>query len=168
MLDESAKPLPDSVASDAPNLAPFSGRVKAKVGQLSNRYNSGMPNFRIGRNVFENVHNLRKALGSATRELSQQDLAALISAEHPAKRSLNSTTVGRWEDGVEPDLHSLRIMARLAGVGLDQFAFGGGTTHPETEKAPVSERPQWPNVKLPDPLASLDAPKKRRHGNGGR
>jgi transcriptional regulator with XRE-family HTH domain len=111
-------------------MQPFSAKVKPEMAPLQDCYNLAMPNFALAQSVAGNVRALRKALGSAVRELSREDLGRLISAEHPDRRPINSTTVGRWESGKsEPDLHSLRIMARLAGVGLEQFAFGGGTIH---------------------------------------
>src|SRR5687767_12269632 len=113
-----------SCCSCADRMHPFSARVKPEMAPLHDCYSLGMPNFQLAESVAGNVRALRKALGSAVRELSREDLGQIISAEHPDRRPINSTTVGRWESGKsEPDLHSLRIMARLAGVGLEQFAF---------------------------------------------
>lgn len=111
------------------------GKRKTFLGHRPNCYNSGMPNFSVGRSVGENVRNLRVALGSIVRELSRQALADTIAAVHPDKRKVGDSLVERWESGAsEPDLHSLRIMAQLAGVTMEQFAFGapeidGGTAH---------------------------------------
>lgn len=105
-----------------------------------NRYNSGLPNFLLAGTVAENVRALRKALGSAVRELSREDLAAMVADQHPKGRQVNQSTVKRWElAGVEPDLWSTAIMARMAGVTMEQFAatiLGSGTIHDQTREQP--------------------------------
>lgn len=83
-----------------------------------------MPRFVLQATVSENVLELRKALGSVKRMLSRDDLAAAIAESHPSKRVPNGTTVQRWEEGGEPDFHSTRIMALMAGVSFDEFALG--------------------------------------------
>lgn len=114
--------LHGSVAN-AHRIAPFSVQVKANVAALDNCYSLGMPNFGLTSTVSGNVRALRVALGSAVRPLSLSDLARMISEQHPARRTLNGTTVGRWESGEsEPDLASLHIMAKWAGVSMEQFA----------------------------------------------
>lgn len=116
----SVTPIPTSTDSRAARIAPISVDVKPEIiaGLL------GMPNFQLGKDIHENVRALRVALGSVTKELSRDDLAKLIRDEHPEGRTLNGTTVQRWEADVDPDLQSLRIMAKLAGVSFEQFALG--------------------------------------------
>ena len=103
-------------------MQPIPVAVKSEMVNTANCYNSGMPKFRLGQTVGENVEALRKALGSVTKELSRDDLAALVSERHPGNRTLNASTIRRWEKGeTEPDLASLGILAELAGVPIDQF-----------------------------------------------
>jgi hypothetical protein len=83
-----------------------------------------VPSFELQSDVASNVFALRRALGSVTKELSRADLARLIGERHPG-RTPNATTVERWEKKrVEPDYHSTRIMAELAGVAFELFALG--------------------------------------------
>jgi hypothetical protein len=64
------------------------------------------------------------ALGSVSRELSAAELGRLVSARHPDGRSVSASQVQRWEDAVEPDLESIRIMALMADVPFEAFALG--------------------------------------------
>lgn len=149
-------------------IAPISVIVKPESALLSNSL--GMPTFELGDDVASNVKALRRALGSAVRELSREDLAGMISAEHPERRQLNATTIGRWEGKEsEPDLHSVRIMAKLAGVSLDQFAFGSGTGHvrrvAEPEPSPAYQaKPNAKNVLPPTKSVGGKGGRKRRAG----
>jgi transcriptional regulator with XRE-family HTH domain len=93
-----------------------------------------MPSFRLADTIGLNIVALRHALGSVRRELSRDGLAELLSEGHPTRR-LGGSTIARWERGdTEPDLHSLRVMAALAGVTPGQFAYGpGGDRMPSPE-----------------------------------
>lgn len=120
-------------------MQPKTDRRKPILALLHNRYSLAVANFRLTQTVSGNVRALRVALGSVVRELSREALAEIVSERHPDKRPLNTTTVARWEAGEsEPDLHSLRIMAELAGVSMEQFAFGapenGGETSHRQER----------------------------------
>jgi transcriptional regulator with XRE-family HTH domain len=96
-----------------------------------------MPAFVLGPDVHANVHALRVALGSITRELSTAELAKMIADRHPGGRAVSSTVIQRWEKGgVEPDIHSIRLMAELAGVAYEQFALGTGTRNTERPAVP--------------------------------
>jgi transcriptional regulator with XRE-family HTH domain len=128
---------PLSSVANAHSFAPFSVRVKANVAQRENCYSLGMPNFALDRTVAGNIRALRRALGSAVRELSLNDLAGLISEQHPDRPALNATTLRRWESGEsEPDLRSLYIMAQLAGVSMEQFAAVGRQAEEKDSPAP--------------------------------
>jgi transcriptional regulator with XRE-family HTH domain len=88
----------------------------------------------------QSVAALRARLGSAVRPLSFADLARLISADHPG--TVSTTTVYRWELGSrEPDLHSLRIMADLAGVSMEAFAFGASASPDAIPQALIDALP---------------------------
>lgn len=99
-----------------------------------------MPQFVLGRNVHENVRQLRVALGSITRPLGVIDLARVLSDRHP-ERSISMSTVQRWEAGTEPDLLSIRVMADLAGVTFEQFAFGDPNAKAPTWSPPATKVP---------------------------
>ena len=92
-----------------------------------------MPDFRLYRNVHENVRGLRVALGSIKRPLSYDDFAERLRREHP-NRSMGKSTIKRWETDGEPDLASVGIMARWAGVTFEAFALGD----------PHAAAPDWP------------------------
>jgi hypothetical protein len=79
--------------------------------------------FELGRDVHENVRNLRRALGSVAAELSAARLAGLVGSAHPTRR-VSPSQVQRWEVDVEPDYLSTIIMAHYAGVSFEQFALG--------------------------------------------
>lgn len=115
-----------------------------------------MPSFRLRENVFENVLELRHALGSATRALSRDDLASMIAERHRA-RAPNGSSVQRWEEGREPDYESARIMADLAGVSFEDFCFG----KPAVAKLQrVAERPaEYHGL---DPAELRDTPAAKR------
>ena len=101
---------------------------------------SEMPAFRLGRNVRENIKALRSALGSATRELSRDDLARLINDELP-QRSLTGSTVRWWEKGRgQPEYRVAAVMARLAGCSFEQFCLGTGEPVPNEAPADESDR----------------------------
>lgn len=92
-----------------------------------------MTNFVLGANVHENVTALRRALGSVTKELSRNDLAKLLN-QRSTERQLNGSTVGRWEDDVEPDIQSIVSMAELAGVPFEAFALGDPAKREATKR----------------------------------
>lgn len=127
-----------------------------------------MPQFELQGSVSENVRALRKAQGSATRRLSRDDLAALIAAKHTKDRAPNGTTVQRWEEGVEPDYESSRIMAVMAGVTFEQFTLGDpakrGAVQPPDSPASKTGLPPYP--RKPVPLTEPPAKKKRKRGKG--
>lgn len=152
--------LHGSVAN-AHRIAPKSVHVKANVVDLRNCYSLGMPNFALAQTVSGNVRALRLALGSAVRPLSLNDLAGMISDLHPARRSLNGTTVGRWEAGdSEPDLASLHIMANLAGVSMEQFAAVSAQTAPVADGGTVHHK--GVQIDLTKPLTPAPDPRKGR------
>lgn len=109
------------------------------------------PVFELQANVFANVRALREALGSVAKELSLADFAEAINQAH-AGRQLNSTTIARWESGVEPDLESIAIMAKLAGVTFEQFALGD----PSKKAVPRAPKSKFKRV------TSADAEKRKR------
>lgn len=78
--------------------------------------------------MHENVAALRIFLGSAERPLSLSGLARTLNRADGRARS--ASTVQRWEEGAEPDLSSIRIMAQLAGVSFEAFALGTGEPRP--------------------------------------
>lgn len=89
------------------------------------RNNESMPSFRLGWDLFENIEQLRVALGSATRPLSRRDLALMLSERHPEKRQISESAVRWWgQRKGEPDVLTIDVMAELAGVSFEQFALG--------------------------------------------
>ncbi len=110
---------------------------KGKSLQLARR----MPEFRLSRNVHENVRELRIALGSVYHELSLADLGKLVTEQHPT-RSVSASTVQRWEKDVEPDYDSVTIMAMLAGCTFEEFAKGNPEAEPTVEQAEPAALPQ--------------------------
>lgn len=80
------------------------------------------PPFEVQPDVHRNVVQLRHALGSATRALSQADLAELLNAKDGGTRG--QSTIRNWEKGTEPDLQSIRLMAELAECSFEEFALG--------------------------------------------
>jgi hypothetical protein len=121
-----------------------------------------MPSFDLAQTVSGNVKALRRALGSVSRELSRDDLADLINAEHPS-RKLNGSTVARWEatgdDYTEPDLQSVWIMSKRANVSMEDFA---AVKHALPRGVALT-----PLVPVAPPAVARKAkpapPKKRRH-----
>ena len=98
-----------------------------------------MPEFVLYRDVHENVRSLRVALGSVARELSRDDLADLIRKRHPKERAVGKSSIERWEDDSEPDIHSIAIMADLAKVSFEAFAKGD----------PEASAPPWVRPAVP-------------------
>lgn len=137
-------------APDTGHDNPISGERQSYSRLSRNRYmdcHDRMPSFRLGTSVAQNVANLRVALGSATRALSRDDLAKLITEQHPT-RVLSGSSVERWEkDGVEPDYESAAIMARLAGVPFEAFALGDTSGRPETHYD-VADNPSIPDPEM--------------------
>lgn len=97
--------------------------------------------FAIQGSVHDNVRELRGYLGShnhrgeRTVVMPRDDLAALIAARHPDRKP-NGSTVQRWEEGTDPDITSIAIMAGLAGVPFEKFALGKDATWTDIAGSP--------------------------------
>jgi hypothetical protein len=95
--------------------------------------------------VHDNVKELRGYLGAHDHRggrmalMPRDDLAALIVAEHPSRR-LNGSSIQRWEEGTEPDLQSISIMAKLAGCTFEEFALGARSATVGGEPANITFR----------------------------
>lgn len=117
--------------------------------------------FVLGANVSENVFALRVAAGSVMSPLSTAKMAALVGARH-ATRKVTPTLIQRWEEGVEPDYESLRILAELAGVSFEAFALGRQAvedTRPSYQR--IAEKHGLKVAEGTDPRAALDAKAKK-------
>lgn len=126
-----------------------------------------MPQFELQGSVAENVLALRKMQGSAVRPLSRDDLAAMIAKKHTKDRAPNGTTVQRWEEGVEPDYESSRIMAEMAGVTFELFTLGDPAKRAaQPSHAPASKTGLPPFPRKPVSLVESRAKKKRKRGKG--
>lgn len=101
--------------------------------------------FALRASVHENVAELRRVLGSVEKPLPLGGLARVLNDADG--RSRNASTIQRWEEGAEPDLGSIRLMASLAGVTFEEFALGG-------QRTPVR--------RVAEPL-----PAGAKHGRGG-
>lgn len=83
-----------------------------------------MPTFRLGADLAQNIEALRVALGSATRRLSRDDLAEMISERLPHV-TVSGSAIRWWESRKgEPGVRVIAVMAELAGVSFERFALG--------------------------------------------
>jgi transcriptional regulator with XRE-family HTH domain len=81
--------------------------------------------FRIGKDVAANIRELRRVLGSRTRELSRDDLAALLNERLSEADAVSGSGIRWWEQREgEPGIRVIAIMAELAGVSFEAFALG--------------------------------------------
>lgn len=92
------------------------------------RYIFVVTNF-LGGTLGDRIYRLRKHLRSERKPLPFAEFAARMTAEASAlghDRRYNQGTLQRWETDpdAEPDILSLRLMAKLAGVPMYQFAVG--------------------------------------------
>jgi hypothetical protein len=113
-----------------------------------------IPRFTLAENVTANVQALRTALGSVAKPLSWADFArALI--ENGGRETLNASTAHGWGQGAEPDLQSIAIMARMAGVTFEEFALGPGSRS--------DDRPDYIKAaEIAGAVPASDAPFRRR------
>lgn len=97
---------------------------KPELTSLQNSYNSMEP-FRIGKDVAANIRELRRVLGSRTRELSRDDLAALLNERLAPRDAVTGSGLRWWETRQgEPGVRVIAVMADLAGVAFEAFALG--------------------------------------------
>lgn len=111
----------------------------------------------LGANVHENISALREALGSVERPLSFAALARRV--------GVGSTSIQRWEkDGAEPDIHSIRRMAELAGVTYEEFALGDPAKRADPFASDDMGVPESPSTRAYTEKDEEEPPERKRRG----
>jgi len=89
------------------------------------------------------------------RKVENVEVAGWVSQELGKDKAISPSTVGRWHDGAEPNLTTIRAMARVYGVDPGWLAFGSETTALPPDD-PAAEK-----------SVAISRFTKRRRGSGG-
>lgn len=153
MVAELASSVPTNCSSDTDQLMSILTECKPELASLQNSYNSMQP-FDIKKDVAGNIRELRRVLGSRTRELSRDDLAELLNQRLLGEHAVSASGLRWWEQGEgEPGVRVIAVMAELAGVSFEAFALG-------VEEREKRAAPPVANGFTPSPRSKADGRKR--------